>query len=260
MKNEMRISKVKLVDGGNKGLEVTHQKTEVKGGIAYKNDLLEKPRGVVNMKMRNRFKDLVPYFCDLMSTSEDVVEVTGIYSERDSFMLIGIVNVLETKRASLVSPLIHLSNDYEKYWEVSTIVDDIYSMTAEYMKGDHVENNKNIIEYYEGKKEGFDKSKLDGMSEKELHSYAIKLLEKAGCVVMDPNEADAPEEDRSSEGEVIDNIGGGDERDKMFVEDHPFTDVEVDEPFVEYEDDASDVRIEKMRAMMDSLDAEEDNE
>ncbi len=65
-------------------------------------------------------------------------------------------------------------------------------------------------------KEGFDVEAVKNMSHEEQVAEATKLLEKIGCIVMNPNEEDMPGGVIDGEEVELKDISAGDEKQEMF--------------------------------------------
>lgn len=219
-KQEIQISGVKLINGGLKGLEIKYLRINDLNSNRYKAEISEKSRRPVNIEMQLKFEEFKSYLAELCSVEEEKVSITGIVAGHSKFLISGTIEVLGKKKSAINTPAITEEDKYDKWDEVQAKVDEIYKMVLSYMEDNsYTATSEQMILQFNKGKEGFDESSLKNMSQEEMVAEATKLLEKIGCVVMNPHEEDMPGGiDSQEEILPLKDISAGDEKQGMFVD------------------------------------------
>lgn len=218
-KQEIQISSVKLINGGNKGIRISYIKMmEDKNGrmsISKMNE--ENDRPIVGTELLLKFDEFSEYITGINNIEEGKVTATGITASASKFLLSGTIECFNgNKKSATNTPLITEQDDYEKWDEVQAKVDELYKMVLSHMETEkYMATDRDIVISANKGKEGFDIEAVNNMTEQELTDLATKHLEKIGCVVMNPNEEDMPGGIDGEEVELKD-ISAGDDKVDMF--------------------------------------------
>jgi hypothetical protein len=216
---EIQISSVKLINGGLKGLEIKYLELNDVNSNIYKSEITKKSRRPVNIDMQLKFEEFKDHLAELCSIDEGKLAITGITAGHDKFLISGTVEVLDKKKSAINTPCIKEEDGYDKYDVVQEKVDSIYKMVLEYMEKEaYTATNEQMILQFNKGKEGFDAEAVKNMTEEEQVIEATKLLEKIGCVVMNPHEEDMPGGIDAKDDFELEDISAGDEKQDMFAE------------------------------------------
>lgn len=218
-KQEIQISSVKLINGGLKGIAITYLRINDVKDTLWKSEVTEKNhRPIVGTELLTKFDEFATYITEINSVIEGNVTVTGITASHNKFLLSGTIDCLGGKKKSATNtPCVTEADGYERWEEVQEKVDEIYKMILEYMEKDlYTATNEQMILNFNKGKEGFDAEAVKNMSVEEQVAEATKLLEKIGCVVMNPNEEDMPGGVIDGEEVELKDISAGDEKHEMF--------------------------------------------
>lgn len=197
----MKISKVKLIDSGLKGIEVSFLKQEVKGGLTFQNEYMKKDKRPVTKELRKLFSRLVGDGIQILDLNQKAdFTVTGVIGGENQFQITGKVMVLDGKVYGLATPVIK-EGEYEHYKQVMEIIDQIYTGVKEHLDSDKtVTPHQFVMDFNEtlhGEKK-LTKEEIDSMDESEKTKYMMDYLEKKGAVIMAAEDIDsepAPQED-----------------------------------------------------------------
>ncbi len=197
----MKISKVKLVNGGLKGLEVSYEKVEEKDGREYRNEYVQKRRFPVSGKLEEVVNGFRWYLLDVYGFEMSVanvaeVEVLGVSGDEEGFVISGKMKVLGGDKVVGMNTPYLKEGDYEKWGEVDKLVGQLYGEVGEYMEGkSEINENQLVMKFWESK--GKDMEEYAGMSDREKKEEATRVLEKMGSIVIhneDMEEGDVVEE------------------------------------------------------------------
>lgn len=206
-KTEVLIRAVTLVNGGLKGVKVKYSAIEKKHNREYVNEYVSHKKAPIHTELEKTFNWLKGYLLDIcgfgnspeeIEILENDLEMTAVSYCDKGFTLSGKLAVLTGEKfLSITTPLISDSNEYGHFSKVTAILDGIYSETKDYMEGNKVMNDTELIIKFNRGKEDFDESELERMSPAEKKEAATKLLEDMGCIVLhndDLNNDDDEEE------------------------------------------------------------------
>jgi hypothetical protein len=212
----MRITKVELVGGGFKGLNVTYLKEENKNGMTKIKEVIEKPRYPIHLGLEVPFKDLRYYLlniCDILG--EDLgkmekdslmndCEVTSVIISNEHFVIKGTKSVFGDKAFSLTSPKVEEGDGYFHYDTVKSVIEKIVEETKAYMAGDVVIDSTEVVTRWigAGKSKGFDIESFNALSPEDRDKFCTEVLEKDfGKVVIGAADYSVNEEEEEEETE-----------------------------------------------------------
>jgi hypothetical protein len=198
----MNIKKIKLQDGGLRGLVITGERVDMKEGRSSITPCEEEPKFPIHLGLERRFRDLIPYLLELSGhlpngVGEDdrdfIIQDTELVSLKigdDSFLLSGKRRMTESgKKIAINSYLVESGDDYLNFDKVMVIVKEIIDETLEYMRGNRAiserEMGERILESLikKGKKTADDLAEFQDMSDDEKKAFCTKWLEDTGSIV-----------------------------------------------------------------------------
>jgi len=195
----MEIKKIKLVNGGYKGLEVSYLKPEIKNGKTFITEMIEKRKHPIHMDLEKVFKDLRYHLIEIFGIIRGDMEkmdidylisecdFTGIKIDGTSFELYGTKKSIGNKDLVLNTQLITEDDGYHHYDTVCKMIETIIEETHQYLAGTKVVSNEEVAIRFitSGKDKSEEATKYDAMSMEEKKEYHTKVLEKLfGSVVL----------------------------------------------------------------------------
>lgn len=208
----MKIKKIKLVQGGLKGINCTYEKPEEKDGRYFSTDVLESKNYPIHLGLENKFKELREHFADICgftpnSINEDEakyvindIEVTGIKFENDYFILMGSKNTLADKKIGLSTHKVEEVDGFGCYDKVWKLIGELVDETKAYMDGTKKATDEEIGRRYiqaqlKKGKSTIDLEEFDGMTDAEKKEFCTNFLEKNGSLVMHTDDIIVDEDD-----------------------------------------------------------------
>lgn len=194
----MKISGIKVIANGLKGLEVNYASTgKDENGREIIVDMWQGrkvPIGPELTRVINAFRFFIYdiYGYDMEKVNDAEMEILGIKAGNGSFLLSGKMKVLDgTKTVAVNTPLVTSQDEYDKYLEVDKLIGQLYTLVAEYMAGKHVMSDSELVKRYsEGKKdkEGnlFDPAEFDKLPIEVQEEKALEILAKRNNYVAVP--------------------------------------------------------------------------
>lgn len=204
MKN-IKIASVKLINSGTSGIEIKYQTQGVKNNREFVHEDTTKRKAPIHRELEECFTWLKDHLLDICGysnasdyeTLKTYTEVTGITYGEKGFVISGKLSVLDrTKVIALNTPLIESSEAYSDFSKVAAIMDGIYSETKEYMAGEKVMTDEQLILKFNKSNNDFDPESVKHMTDSEKKEHATKILEDMGSIVIHNDEFD---EDDSEE-------------------------------------------------------------
>lgn len=183
----MKISKVKLIEQGMKGITVTYSEVQPKDGMHYNNDYTVTFRQPVQGKVMNLFQDLQEHFIGITGMEEESETlVTGFSFDGDNIQLGGKVYVLARPLTfGLSAPMVGDDDGYSKFEKLRDICKEIYTLVAEYTKGNNDVDVAQFIRDYTTKNPAkAAELPVDEMTKEEQIDYYRSVLEKNGGIVI----------------------------------------------------------------------------
>ncbi len=212
-KNEtFKLSSVKLIEDGLKGIEVSYGSVEFRGKREYFNEYKVKRRAPASSELMDKFKELKEYMLDIcgyvgneseLKNMENNLMITGVTYTDEGFVLIGKMKVLAgDKVVSLSTPLIVNSEEYFDFKSVIEVLNSLYLETTMYMDGKKEISNLQLAMKFAEKNQQIDKEAIGRMSDKELTEFVTPMLEKMGhCVILN-DEMEESVDNGSEKGEM----------------------------------------------------------
>ncbi len=179
------IKKIKLVNGGLNGAEITYITPEVVRNRTKYTEHVEKKRHPVPLAVEKLFKDLQPHLmaiCGIEDKDKDSVIVDGVVIDYESLGIIGKKDLSFTtgKKFNISGWKIDPDDGYTGYDDMDELIKNIVQEVQMYMKGEVVVSEDEVVERWirSGKAE---------VSEKEYDSWSLEdkwklkqqLLEKS---------------------------------------------------------------------------------
>lgn len=212
--DKLHLSKLVLVNGGIGGMKLTYEKIDVRGNREFKDTYPSvHKKAAVTKDIEEGFKKLAQHLleiCGYVGTDDELeylesrVEMTSINYTSAGFLLSGKLNVLEgNKSIALNTPLVADGNEYEKFIEVCSILDELKEDVHDYAVNGKTLTDVELLHRIAGQgKLEFDTDAVNKMSKEEQIEEATKFLEGNNSIVIHQSETPGHEE----EGEEIGNI------------------------------------------------------
>lgn len=191
---DIKITKVKLVNNGLKGIEVNYLATEKTGDREFFNEYISKRKAPIHAELEETFSWLKNHILDICGYSLDETErtfhlnrlemVSVSYDPSKGFVLAGSLQVMTgDKSINIVTPLVG-SDDYTDYGKVTAIIEGIFSETKEYMSFKKTLDDVQLVMKFNKKNEDFDPEAFKKLTKKKQRDFATKILEDQKCVVI----------------------------------------------------------------------------
>lgn len=200
-KGNLSLGKVKLVNGGMKGLEATYQQSAERGDYIFNDDHKSTFKAPVPKHLLDLFaklKEHFVYICrfDSNNGTKEAIEITGVCSNGSShFIITAKVKTFGNTTFGVSTPKITEDKEYNGFDSVIEIINDIYDGVTKYINDKEVADNKQIVM-------GFSEAEEDisVLSDSEAADRAREYLEKQGAIVMMEDDYDKEvDEEASSE-------------------------------------------------------------
>ncbi len=216
-KSKLKIASVKLINGGMKGLEVEYLLPSIKGNVQFLDIYKSKRKAPIHSELEDCFGWLPNYLLDICGYTLEkeerkyLVNATTVdcvkYGDK-GIIISGKLAVLGgMKELTLTTPLIVDETEYPEFGKLVSIINGIYSETAEYLAGKKVMTDQQLVLRFNAKNEEFDFDSFKKMTQKEQREMATKILEEQGCMVFHNDEIEEEETtvvDATTEEKLID--------------------------------------------------------
>lgn len=195
----MRITKVKMIDNGVRGMEVHYTKGEKKGDMIFENEYVAKIKVPVNGELRKLFIGLEDDFYKLLGLADDISSATVLgVSIRNGVQLSGYVTPGSFGGFGVASMVVTEDGDYPFYLALLQKVNELIDAVTVWMASSTAPKAKQILmDFAEYGKDNLKKSlseyNFDEMTEEDQILKATELLEKSGAIVLMQNETDGTE-------------------------------------------------------------------
>jgi hypothetical protein len=186
----MKISKIKLIKGGLKGMKVTYLKPVKKDGMNWMvpHDV-KYPYPVVG-KIGGIIQDLREHFGEIVglngSDGFGHVSIVGVERGEDNYCLEASVETMPGCEATWKTPVINELSMYHKENEVQELLDQVWNMVEEYAIGGIKMDAAQVVMEFHKKDDDFDMDAFNVLSEGEKQIMMIAELEKAGMIILQP--------------------------------------------------------------------------
>lgn len=207
-KTTKQITKVKLNNDGLKGMEVTYLFPEEKDNMIWNNEYVSKRKHPIHGDLEAAILDLRNFMLEICgfyvgepdkSQKDYLIEDTKIIeisTNPNSFKISGELRVIGDKFIKISTPEVEVSDGYEHYEAVTSIIAKIVEETHEYMAGKKkMSENDFLAKFAKIKGDDVMIKELKHMSAKEKRDYYTKALEKMGAVVLIDEDSEITEED-----------------------------------------------------------------
>lgn len=208
----MKIKRIRLVQGGLKGVSIIWEKPEEKDGRYFSTDVYEGKKYPIHLGLENKFKELREHFASICGftpngISEDElkyilndIEVTGVKFENDYFILMGTKNTLADKKIGLSTHKVEEGDGFDCYDKVWKIMSELVDETKAYMDGTKKATDEEIGRRYiqaqlKKGKATIDLAEFEEMSDEEKKVFCTNFLEKNGSIVNHIEDLIIDEED-----------------------------------------------------------------
>lgn len=203
----MQLGKVKLINDGLKGLQISYIEHTTRSGNTYIDQydsvFLRTP---IPPAMKGIFMKLKEHFINICTLDrkymkEDMIRITGVMGNgEDYFEILAEVGGLYTG-LKLRHEQVTAENNYPKFAEVNEIIQEIYAAVEQYRQAKIVQSAEQMLLDFKSDKK-FGKTlidvDIDSMSKEEQEEAARKILESMGAIVMMPSDFDLTADDSNS--------------------------------------------------------------
>ena len=152
----MKISNVKLISDGLKGIECTYVKISVKDGREFYDEFKRKHKAPVHYELMDLFKKIPYFIADIIGVSEPLLTVKGFSYSDKGIVLQGSLEVDlpgGLKFTNINTPLVKEEDEYEGWKDLTNLLDSIYKETELFMAGERVmEDRQLVMDFYASKK------------------------------------------------------------------------------------------------------------
>lgn len=183
----MKISKIKLENGGLKGIIVNYLKNEEKDKLTFNNEYQVKYRAPIHSYLGKLIKSLEKYVVDICNLNEDSeVSVLGVTANDKQFLISAKAYVLNGQTIAINTPNIK-DGMYSAYDEIQKIIAEIHKEIEVYVSaGQKIDKRQLVLDFYKDKKEELEG--LDMADEEAVKRKAIDILNGMGCIVVEREE------------------------------------------------------------------------
>jgi flagellar hook-associated protein FlgK len=193
----MKITRVKMLDNGLKGLEIWFDKNEDRGGLTFTNSYHVKVRVPVNSYLRGAFHSLERDFAKLLGLTETVNFSTVLdvsYRKGEGVVLGGRVSVGSWGEYGAKTMFVGQDNEYPNYEKLEGFCSELIDLTNKWMvESTGINSKQMLMDFREFGKENMKLAladyDFDSMSPEDATAKAMELLEKQGAVIMMQDDA-----------------------------------------------------------------------
>lgn len=200
-----RISGIKLKMNGLKGINVKYETAEVEGREHYANEHDDKRQRPVHQEIKALAKQLKPHLLFLCGYAYDVeddgfealkmvTEVTGVSARSNQFLIMGKINSFENKEIAINTPLIKMSDAYDDFDPVMSIITKLFAEVDLYMNGEKRATKKEVIVDYAievKKNKEFTYELYENMSAEEQIEFMNQMQKDLGMSIISDEDGNA---------------------------------------------------------------------
>ena len=200
----MKISKVKLINKGTKGLSVFYSKPENRGTTAFNTDNERKFYIPIPPEMRSLFIELESHAKELLRLAEHAdLNVTAVHTRGENIQLTAGVYTFDSREYSVTTALVTPDTEYADYGKLNGVIEKIYALIPEYISSKTAPSaNQMLLEFQQYGpdkiKKKFDDVDLASMAEDDQVKMAQEILESMGAVVLMKEDASIDHGDDSN--------------------------------------------------------------
>ncbi len=194
----MKITRIKMMDKGLKGLEIWYEKGEDRGGVTFQNEYHVKVRVPVSSEIRGAFYALEKDFAKLLGLAAKGLNYSTVldlsFRQGIGLVLAGRVNVGTWGEYKAKTMFIGQDNEYPDFEKLEELCSDLVEIVSKWMVDSANLNAKQmLLDFREFGKENLKMSleeyDFDSMTLEDATAKAMELLEKQGAVVMMQDDA-----------------------------------------------------------------------
>lgn len=217
----MNIYQIKTINGGLKGLEISHteERTET-NGRKFIDDITKEKNDPIHLALDKPIKALRKYLleiCGIIGAYTDQIEmdyaiaeteITAIRMTKTLFVIEGEKEWLNDKRFKLKTPKIEQKDNYVNYDAVMELINDIKIEAEIYIRGKAKVSDEEIAIRWlsSGKNKQFTQDEYSNMSKEEKTKFYKEWIENevGGFVTLQEDLLEDSNEETEIEEQVID--------------------------------------------------------
>jgi hypothetical protein len=185
---DVRIGSIKINNGGNNGLVVKYEQTEIRNNREFSSEFSATKRYPVHQELTNKFLELRTYLLEICNYSDVVAlstgtEITGVTYNDKGFVISGKMSTIGDKPFAINTPLITEEDGYPDFANITAILDTIYAETKEYMQGNKVLSDIDYVLSLNKSNSAFDTKAFESLPPEEQWKIASEYMEKNKCIV-----------------------------------------------------------------------------
>lgn len=179
----MKISKVKLRDGGMKGLEVLVERYQDKGGVSFRVESREKRSAPVHRDLIKCFEWLEKYYLEALDKGVgDEVRVDWVQVKDGGYVLHGYAQVSSGELE--VKTMVLNQESFKNYGELESVCRGLFLEAKEYMEEKKMMSVDEYVKKKEKENEEFNEKEYESMSKEEKLKVYVRLIEDEGGMVL----------------------------------------------------------------------------
>jgi len=199
-----KITKIKLRNGGIAGVQVTFEKPSKRGTDNFRDEYDVKYKAPVGKEVMIPVEMLKAHLRDICSIDpkigDEEIEILGVRSDADTdFLISAKVRSYGDSWFAVNTPKIDESMGYEKFFEVTEIINSLYNEIRKYIKSDKKVDLVQIAMDFAAKDKKADVDVIAQMSDADKENYAREYLEGKGALIMMPSEIGDGGEDTAAD-------------------------------------------------------------
>jgi hypothetical protein len=204
----MKIAEVKLKKNG---LEVTWEKYETKNNVSFRVEHKDKRSAPVQEDLLECFKELRSHAIAVAGYSDkqpDDCEITSIkVGSSGGLIMAGSINTINDLYMAIKTPEA-TPDSYDGYKQLEAILKTLFSEVKLYMETDKMMSVELFVKKQNAKNEDFNENEFNSLSQEEKLKMYTGLIEKAGGIVMMPEDISFDSEEEpvainSTEGKIV---------------------------------------------------------
>lgn len=194
----MQLSSAKLRNKGTKGMIISFIKPEQRGNMTFSNEYPGvKFKVPVSPEIRKCLIDMEPAAMDLLCLEDGTeINVIGVISNEEKIQLMVEVTTNEGGVYPVTTAMVNDTSGYKFFDRLQKQVVKYYDEVAKYVSSSvAIKPAQIILEFQEHGSEKVRESlkdiNVEELSKEDALKQACDLLEKAGCLVLKPDEVEA---------------------------------------------------------------------
>lgn len=188
-----KITKIKLRNGGLAGVQVFYERPSKRGTDNFRDEYDVKYKAPVGKEVLIPVEMLKAHLRDICSIDpkigDEEIEILGVRSDADTdFIISAKVRSYGDSWFAVNTPKIDESMGYEKFFEVTEIINSLYNEIRKYIKSDKKVDLVQLAMDFASKDKKANPEVVAEMPDEEKEKYAREYLESKGALIMMPNE------------------------------------------------------------------------